>query len=161
MTPEPPSYRRRPVSRVGEELPGSFEDQGLQRGSGLMRLVSPAGEVLLLVLPRRSTQEEVAPTASPGLRRGLCAAQPQRGAAELGPSVLRQSSPLFPLRLALLDDAKGMRKTTPISTVRSIRFRLVCFASPSCSAEQRSRAGGSRRGLSEGRSPEFRSRPAC
>ena len=32
--------------------------------------------------------------------------------------------------------------------------------SPSCSAEQRSTAGGSRRGLSEGRSPEFRSRPA-
>ena len=32
---------------------------------------------------------------------------------------------------------------------------------PSCSAEQRRRAGGSRRGLSEGRGPEFRSRPAC
>ncbi len=32
---------------------------------------------------------------------------------------------------------------------------------PSCSAEQRRRAGGSRRGLSEGQSPEFRSRPAC
>ncbi len=31
---------------------------------------------------------------------------------------------------------------------------------PSCSAEQRSAAGGSRRGLSEGQSPEFRSRPA-
>ena len=31
--------------------------------------------------------------------------------------------------------------------------------SPSCSAEQRSTAGGSRRGLSEGRSPEFRSPP--
>ena len=31
---------------------------------------------------------------------------------------------------------------------------------PSCSAEQRRGAGGSRRGLSEGRSPEFRSRPA-
>ena len=34
------------------------------------------------------------------------------------------------------------------------------FPSPSCSAEQRRRAGGSRRGLSEGQSPEFRSRPA-
>ena len=34
------------------------------------------------------------------------------------------------------------------------------FPPPSCSAEQRSAAGGSRRGLSEGRSPEFRSRPA-
>ncbi len=34
------------------------------------------------------------------------------------------------------------------------------FSFPSCSAEQRSGAGGSRRGLSEGQSPEFRSRPA-
>ena len=34
------------------------------------------------------------------------------------------------------------------------------FPSPSCSAEQRSAAGGSRRGLSEGHRPEFRSRPA-
>ena len=32
--------------------------------------------------------------------------------------------------------------------------------SPSCSAEQRSGAGGRRRGLSEGQRPEFRSRPA-
>ena len=32
--------------------------------------------------------------------------------------------------------------------------------SPSCSAEQRSEAGGSRRALFEGRSPELRSRPA-
>ncbi len=35
------------------------------------------------------------------------------------------------------------------------------FPPPSCSAEQRRQAGGCRRGLSEGRSPEFRSRPAC
>jgi hypothetical protein len=35
------------------------------------------------------------------------------------------------------------------------------FPPPSCSAEQRRRAGGSRRGLFEGQSPEFRSRPAC
>src|SRR6185369_13848497 len=34
------------------------------------------------------------------------------------------------------------------------------FGAPMWSAEQRRRAGGSRRGLSEGRSPEFRSRPA-
>ena len=77
------------------------------RDSELTRSVSPAGEVLLLVLPRRSTQEESAPTASPGFRRVLCAAQSQRGAAELGALPLKQSSPLLPLRLALLDDAKG------------------------------------------------------
>ena len=35
-----------------------------------------------------------------------------------------------------------------------------CALPPSCSAEQRSAAGGSRRGLFEGRRPESRSRPA-
>jgi len=74
---------------------------------------------------------------------------------------LRQSSPFFPLRLALLDDAKGQLTTDRIATVWRMKYRSVCFSSPSCSAEQRRRAGGSRRGLSEGRSPEFRSRPAC
>ena len=95
------------------------------------------------------------------LRRGLCAAQPQRGAAELGPLALRQSSPFFPSRLALLDDAKGQMKTTPISTAVGIDSVRCAFPPPSCSAEQRSGAGGSRRGLSEGQSPEFRSRPAA
>ena len=90
----------------------------------------------------------------------LCAAQPQRGAAELGPSVLRQSSPFFPLRPALLDDAKGKMKTNRGSTAIGVRFRSVRFFSPSCSAEQRRKAGEQSASMSEGRSPELRSRPA-
>ena len=67
---------------------------------------------------------------------------------------------LFPLRPALLDDAKGRLKTSRASTASGIDSAWCAFPSPSCSAEQRNGAGGSRRGLSEGLSPEFRSRPA-
>ncbi len=83
--------------------------------SELTRRVSPAGEVLLLVLPRRSTQEESAPAASPGFA-GVSALLSRNGglrtprvlpAGRTRAAPLKQSSPLFPLRLALLDDAKG------------------------------------------------------
>ena len=66
------------------------------------------------------------------LRRGFCAARRRRGQEENHTYISRQR----------------------------YQFRLVCFSAPSCSAEQRSGAGGSRRGRFEGRSPEFRSRPA-
>ena len=56
------------------------------------------------------------------LRRVLCAARPQRGAAELGPLALRQSSPFFPLRPALLDDAEGNGKTERIFLPPSYNF---------------------------------------
>jgi len=127
----------------------------------------PAG-ILFLVLPRKSSQKEVAPTASPGyagcsalLSRNGRAAHPKGTScgAELGAAPLRQSSPFFPLRPALLDDAEDKLKTLRVSTAHHrIRLRSVC-APPLGEAEQRSTAGGSRRGLSEGRSPEFRSRP--
>ena len=164
MTPEVPSYRRRPVSRVGEELPGSFEDQGLQRGSGLMRLVSPAGEVLLLVLPRRSTQEESAPTASPGcagcsalLSRNGRAAHPKGAScgAELGATPLRQSSPFFPLRLALLDDAKGQMKTTPISTAIGIDSVRCVFPPPRAAPSNGGRPGAVGEHCLRGKAPSL------
>jgi hypothetical protein len=41
------------------------------------------------------------------------------------------------------------------------RFSVDALPGPLGGAEQRRKAGGLRRGLSEGRSPEFRSRPAC
>ena len=84
------------------------------------------------------------------LRRVLCAAQPQREGCGTRASPSDSPRPFFPLRLALLDDAKGRRKTDRVATVWRMKYRSVCFASPSCSAEQRSGAGGSRRGLSEG-----------
>ena len=72
-----------------------------------------------------SCQEEVAKKKARPQRRparaGCSALLSRNGrAAELGPTVLRQSSPFFPLRLALLDDAKGQMKTTPISTANGI-----------------------------------------
>ena len=64
------------------------------------------------------------------LRRGLCAAQPQRGAAELGAMPLRQSSPFLPLRLALLDDEEGRLKTNRGSIANGVKFRSECFTLP-------------------------------
>ena len=80
-----------------------------------------------------SCQEEVAKKKSRPQRRpafaGCSALLRHNGrAAELGPSVLRQSSPFFPLRPALLDDAKGNRKTSRSSTAN--RFDSVRCAFP-------------------------------
>ena len=112
-----------------------------------------------------SCQEKVAKKKSRPLRRpaiaGSSALLSRNGGCGTRGYAPQTVLALFPLRLALLDDAEGLRKTIPLSTVRGIRFRSVCFVPPSCSAEQRRRAGGSRRGLSEGQSPEFRSRPAA
>ena len=108
-----------------------------------------------------SCQEEVAPTATPGLRRGLSAAQPQRegcGTRTFGPQTVLA---LFPVAPCAARRRKGPNENHTYIHRRRYRFRSVCYSSPSCSAEQRSGAGGPRRGLSEGRSPEFRSRPAA
>ena len=82
-----------------------------------------------------SCQEEVAKKKSRPQRRpafaGCSALLRHNGrAAELGPSVLRQSSPFFPLRLALLDDAKGKLRTDRVATVWRVKLRSVCFSSP-------------------------------
>jgi hypothetical protein len=69
-----------------------------------------------LVLPRKVAKRRRARCGA-RLRRVLCAAREQRGAAELGPSGLRQSSPLIPLPAALLDAAEGWGKS--VSDLRS------------------------------------------
>ena len=131
-----------------------------------MRWVSPAGEVLLLILPRRSTQEESAPAASPGFRRVLCAAQPQREGCGTRGDAPQTVLALFPVASCAARRRKGMIENQPdinghqIQTTFEIPFGVL-FLPPSCSAEQRRAAGGSRRGLSEGCRPEFRSRPAA
>ena len=114
-------------------------------------------------------QEKVAKKkATPG-RRPACGGVPsatrlERGLRNSG-FALRQCSPTSPLKPALLGVFQGelntdwMHVTSLFRPVPLVSSR--CFGSPSCSAEQRRRAGGSRRGLSEGQSPEFRSRPAC
>ena len=93
------------------------------------------------------------------LRRVLCAAQPQRGAAELGAAPLRQSSPFFPLRLALLDDAKGKRKTERTPSPKRIKLRSV-LPPPRAAPSNGVRSGAVGEDCLRGASPEFRSRPA-
>jgi hypothetical protein len=91
-----------------------------------------------------SCQEKVAKKKSRPPRRpaapGPLRCSAPTGAAELGPAALRQSSPFFPLWPVLLDDAKGIWKTTWIFC--RWRWHPIGFLSPSCSAEQRSAAGG-------------------
>ena len=99
------------------------------------------------------------------------------GAAELGPAGLRQSSPFFRQRLRCSAPPKGPGKPSvagegffdfghffgpTVAFLFSDRILSPdAFRVPLRGAEQRRLAGGFRRGLSEGRSPEFRSRPAC
>jgi hypothetical protein len=99
-----------------------------------------------------------------------------RAAAELGPVDLKQSSPKAPGQPALLSAFQGDPKSVqeqatthvfdycghPPQKPRnaSIRFSPDAFPGPLRGAEQRRSAGGSRRALFEGRSPELRSRPA-
>src|SRR5574343_217219 len=78
-----------------------------------------------LVLPRKVAKRRRAHCGA-RLRRVLCAAQAQRGAAELGPAGLRQSSPFFPLPPALLDAAEGRGKS--VSDLRST-VKMGVFAS--------------------------------
>jgi hypothetical protein len=109
-----------------------------------------------------SCQEKVTKKKARPLRRpaapGALRCSGATGAAELAPVGLRQSSPFFPLRPALLDDAEGKNQPIAVSTVDDGIQTVLVF--PVWSAEQRRHDGGSRRGLFEGRSPEFRSRPA-
>ena len=70
---------------------------------------------------------------------------------------------LFPVASCAARRRRGQEEK-PIGHQRpaasdQVRDSARC-ASPSCSAEQRSRAGGRRRALFEGHSPELRSRPA-
>ena len=71
---------------------------------------------------------------------------------------------LFPPTPALLGASQGARQTDRNFAVGSWSTAdgeiATPFGAPMWSAEQRRRAGGSRRGLSEARRAEFRSRPA-
>ena len=123
-----------------------------------MRWVSPAGEVLLLVLPRRSTQEESAPAASPGCAG--CSALLSRNGG-LRNSGLRPSDSPRPFSRCVLRCSTTQRaRGKPNGQHALCASNSARCLPPLDDAEQRSAAGGSRRGLSEGQSPEFRSRPA-
>ena len=125
---------------------------------------APDARADFLLLRQKKVAKE---KATPG-RRPACGGVPsatrlERGLRNSG-FALRQCSPTAPLKPALLGVLQGdlntdwMHVTSLFRQVPLVSSR--CFGSPSCSAEQRSEAGGSRRALFEGRSPELRSRPA-
>jgi hypothetical protein len=110
-----------------------------------------------------SCQEKVAKKKSRPLRRpatpGPLRCSAPTGAAELGATPLRQSSPFSRCDLCCSTTQRASGKPNGVSAAGG-GLRSV-FLSPSCSAEQRSGAGGCRRALSEGQRPELRSRPAA
>ena len=110
-----------------------------------------------------SCQEEVAKKKARPLRRPAtpgalrCSVPTRRcGTRGYAPQTVLALSPVAPCAARR---RKGQRQNRSSSNriTRQIPFGVP---SPSCSAEQRSEAGGSRRALSEGHSPELRSRPA-
>ena len=104
-------------------------------------------------LPKRRRPHVPRPASPAALRYSA-----SRAAAELG---LRPQTvlALFPVAPCAARRRKGQIEKHRNFTANAVSDALG-FPPPSCSAEQRRGAGGSRRGLSEGRSPEFRSRPA-
>ena len=126
--------------------------------------------------PKESSQRKGDPRVGAGYA-GPLRYSAGRAAAELGAAPLRQSSPKAPGQPALLSasqgDPKGVRAQNSVREkecygrpekmpkIEILRLSPDGLPGPLGGAEQRRRAGGFRRGLSEGRSPEFRSRPAC
>ena len=113
-------------------------------------------------------QEKVAKKKAPPGRRPACGGVPsatrlERGLRNSG-FALRQCSPTSPLKPALLGVFQGGGNTDRMRRISVFQLYSVALSwfsgPPSWSAEQRSEAGGCRRALFEGRSPELRSRPA-
>ena len=113
--------------------------------------------VLSFASPKESSQRKGDPWVGAGCA-GSLRYSGLAGAAELG---LRPQTvlALFPVAPCAARRRKGQIEKHRNFTANAVSDALG-FPPPSCSAEQRRRAGGSRRGLSEGRSPDFRSRPA-
>ena len=124
---------------------------------------------------KKVAKEKATPGSAP--LRGSLRYSPLAGAAELGAAPLKQSSPFFRQRLRCSAPLKGARTTSRLNRLAAV---MACcgrqpkkgknqnrtlstpdgLPGPLRGAEQRRNAGCFRRGLSEGRSPEFRSRPA-
>jgi hypothetical protein len=84
-----------------------------------------ARHYFLLSCQKKVSKENARPQRRPAFA-GCSALLSRNGrAAELGAAPLRQSSPFFPLRLALLDDAKGKLKTDRVITAMRIKLRSV------------------------------------
>ena len=112
----------------------------------------------LLSCQKKVAKEKARPQrrpASPGALR-CSAATGGCGTRTFGPQTVLA---LFPVAPCAARRRKGQVENQRVINPPAHQVQLG-FLSPSCSAEQRSGAGGRRRGLSEGQRPEFRSRPA-
>ncbi len=135
---------------------------------------SPAG-VLSFASPKESSQRKGDPWVGAGLRPVPCATRQGGRLAKLA-CRSDNASRLPPPRLRCSAPLKGARKTSghnhfsppttccgrPPEDARNEEHQssIDVFPGPLGGAEQRRSAGGSRRALSEGSSPELRSRPA-
>jgi hypothetical protein len=134
-----------------------------------------AGVLSSCFAKKKVAKEEGDPRVGAGYA-GPLRYSPLAGAAELGATPLRQSSPFFRQRLRCSAPLRGARKASRGQTpsekqnvtvdpkkcpkLKSPSSATDGLPGPLGGAEQRRNAGGSRRGLFEGQRPEFRSRPA-
>jgi len=131
--------------------------------------------VLFLASPRKSSQKEGDPRVGAGLRPVPCATRQagrlaklacgSNNASRLPPAYLRCSAPLRGTRKASRNQTASAEQNATVSPKKCPKSKKPSSATeglpgPLRGAEQRRKAGGSRRGLFEGRRPEFRSRPA-
>ena len=119
------------------------------------RRVPPCGRAYFFL----SCQEKVAKKKSRPPRRPA-APGPLRCSVTTGRCGTRACGPQTVLALFPVAPCAARRRRGQFENRSSINYGALTVAlaplSPSCSAEQRSEAGGSRRALFEGRSPELR-----
>ena len=111
----------------------------------------------LLLRQKKVAKEKATPLSPPRLRRGALRCGIAPGGCGTRPCGAQTVLAETPGAMALLGVAKGGKARQQCHLWRSIRPALWV---PLRRAEQRRLVGGRRRALSEGRSPELRSRPA-
>ena len=128
----------------------------------------------LLLRQKKVAKEKATPGSAPGVARSLALLGRPGGSLELAcgsnkasrnpPACLRCSAPLMGTRKASVDSRRAVEgiccESAQEANNEYFSSSVDVFPGPLRGAEQRRKAGGLRRGLSEGRSPEFRSRPA-
>ena len=121
------------------------------------RSAPDARAYFLLLRQKKVAKEKATPLSPPRLRRGALRCGIAPGGCGTRPCGAQTVLAETPGAMALLGVAKGGKARQQCHLWRSIRPALWV---PLRRAEQRRLAGGRRRALFEGRSPELRSRPA-
>ena len=158
----------------GEEVMGSFSEGSRLFGGWF----PPCGRAYFLLLRQKKVAKEKATPGSAPATRVPCATRQSGRLAKLAcgsdnasrqpPDRLRCSAPLMGTRETSRNEGSAPEELSSIfcrqplekAKTRIRRFSQDALPGPLGGAEQRRKAGGSRRGLFEGQSPEFRSHPA-